>query len=365
MLDTLQREGFTARFKDTFGLVKTTLTIFGKDADVIKPIIGMIILQTIVSAATLIGVALIVFASAGGIGSGVIGLLLILLGMVLAPFALFYDAFQRAKVCALGYDVARGEDATIPKAKERIRPIRGTLFLLGLIDLAVSSMKSRSRNRSGIVGIIMAILIAVLAEVWDLISNFLLPAVVIEQKGPREVVAELKELKRNVPAALVGVLGFDAFGSVARGLVFGVWFFLGLIGIGLPLFFFGINPITFVITIVTLMIIIVSSAIISKMVVGAKSVYFTLFYLALLRPHEIAPSMRDACTNLLPAEVAERTKGASQPPGAQASDTDSTAHELARVVAALRAKSGTDEQIRTFLTGKGFAADEVERALKR
>lgn len=362
MFDQIQNKGLTTRLKDTLGLVKTTLTIFGKDADVIKPIIGMIVFQTIVSAATIIGFALLIFASAG-LGSGLVGFLLVLLGIVLAPVALFYDAFQRAKVCALGYDVARGEDATIPKAKEQIRPIRGTLFLLGLIDLAVSTMRSQSRNRGGIIGIISMILIAVLAEVWDLISNFLLPAVVIEQKGPKEVVGELKELKRNVPAAIVGVLGFDLFGSVARSLVFGVWVILGLVGIGLPLFFFGVNPVTFILTLLTLTVIIISSAIISKMVIGAKSVYFTLFYMALVRPHEISASMSDACTNLLPLEVAQRA--VKTPAGDETTSHEQAPAPLIEAVRAMRSRGGTEEQISTFLAQKGYSQAIIKDSLER
>ena len=362
MFDRIQNEGLTTRLKDTLGLVKTTLTIFGRDADVIKPMIGMVVFQAIVSAATIIGIALLFFASAG-IGSGLTGFLLVLLGFVLAPIALFYDAFQRAKVCALSYDVARGEDATIPKAKEQIRPIRGTLFVLGLIDLAVSTMKNQSRNQGGIIGIIAAILIAVLAEVWDLISNFLLPAVVIEQKGPKEVVGELKELKRNVPAAIVGALGFDLFGSVARSLIFGVWLILGLIGIGLPLFFFGVNPITFTLTLLTLTIIVVSSAIISKVVIGAKSVYFTLFYMALVRPHEISASMSDACTNLLPVEVAQRA--IKTPTNTQNMTPEQAPAPLVEAVRGMRSKGGTEEQISSFLTQKGYSQEIIRDSLER
>ncbi|MFT4308104.1 MAG: hypothetical protein ACMXYM_01930 [Candidatus Woesearchaeota archaeon] len=384
MLDRIQRAGLGAQFKDTLGLVKTTLTVFGADADVKKPIIGMIVLDVILVWLVLGGFTLALFAGIGGVGSIGIPILLIFLGIMIYPFRVFYDAFQRAKVSALGYDVARGEDATIPKAKERIRPIRGTLFMLGLIDMIVNMMKSRSRGGGGIVGIIVTILVAVLAEVWDLISNFLLPAVVIEQKGPKHVVSELKELKRNIPAALVGVLGFDAFGMIAKRLVFGVYLVLGGIGIVLPLFLFGANPITLTTTLVTLTLIILATAIISKTVLGAKTIYFTLFYMALLRPHEINASMSDACTNLLPTEVARAAQAQSQPadqptPGqAPASESESAEpstrsaggptaapEALVTAVRAMRGKGGTDDQISAFLTRKGYSEDMIRDALTR
>ncbi len=386
MLDRIQREGLGAQFKDTLGLVKTTLTVFGTDADVKKPIIGMIVLDAILAWLILGGFTLALFAGIGGVGSVGIPILLIFLGVTIYPFRVFYDAFQRAKVSALGYDVVRGEDATIPKAKERIRPIRGTLFMLGLIDMIVNSMKSRSRG-GGIMGIIVAILVAVLAEVWDLISNFLLPAVVIEQKGPKHVVSELKELKRNIPAALVGVLGFDAFGMIAKRLAFGIYLVLGGIGIVLPLFLFGANPITLTTTLVTLTLIILATSIISKTVLGAKTVYFTLFYMALLRPHEISASMSDACTNLLPTEVARAVQAQSQSadpqrtsaPGREstpgsAEESASTSpggpagsapEALVNAVRGMRSKGGTDEQISGFLARKGYSEDVIRDALRR
>ena len=383
MLDKIQRESLGAQFKDTLGLVKTTLTVFGKDADVKKPIIGMIVLDVLLAWLVLGGLTLALFAGIAGIGSVGIPILLIFLGITIYPFRVFYDAFQRAKVSALGYDVARGENATIPNAKERIKPIRGTLFMLGFIDMLVNSMKSRSRGGGGIIGIIVTILVAVLAEVWDLISNFLLPAVVIEQKGPKHVVSELKELKRNIPAALVGVLGFDAFGMIAKRLVFGVYLILGGIGIVLPLFLFGANPITLTTTLVTLTLIILATSIISKTVLGAKTVYFTLFYMALLRPHEISASMSDACTNLLPTEVAHKAARASpaesrpadQPtPPAPEPTTGSTSaappgesapEALVNAVRAMRSKGGSDEQITAFLTRKGYGEDVIRDALTR
>lgn len=351
MLDRIQPKT-KARFKDTIGLVRHTLTVFSKDADVIKPIIGMIVLNVLATGPIILGFALMLFASIGGVGSGTVGVLLFLFGLFVSLFVLFYDAFQRAKVSALSYAVIKGEDATIPQAKQQIKPIHSTLFLLGLID-SVIAYANNQRDSKGIGAIIVSILLFVLKEVWDLVSNFLLPAVVIEQKGPKDVVGELKELKRNVPAALMGALGFDAFGSVARTLVFGIYVGLGLVGIALPLIFFGANPVTLAVTLVTLTIIVIASAIITKMVIGAKTVYFTLFYMALVRPHEIDASMSEACTNLLPAEVAERTEQSGKPNA-----------QLTALVGQLRARGGTDEQIRAFLIQRGFSEQDVDSALR-
>lgn len=392
MLDRIMAEGLGARLKDTVGLVKQTFAVFGRDADLVKPVVGMVVYETIAWLALLGGMTLIVFG-VQGTGPIGIGVLALLVGLAMRPVAFFYLAGQRGKLSALAYDVVRGDDATIPKAKKRVSHVRGSLFTVGLVDWLVSVAKNRAGNQGGIVGAIMSILVAALAEVWDLVSNFLLPAVVIEQKGAMSVVKELRELKRNVPAAIVGVLGFDAFGTLVRWAVSGVLLLLIGIGIVAPILLFGFGPLTLAITLVVVLLIALVSAFISQAVIGAKSVYFTLFYVALTRPHEIAPSISKDITALLPAEVrasAEKAAGAAPMAQARTPQADpaqrsaqqaqnaqlgpaapgpdpaggSAPSELVRAVRMMRERHGTDEQIRTFLASKGFTDEQIEAALR-
>ena len=70
-------------------------------------------------------------------------------------------------------------------------------------------------------GFLVNMFLGFLEEVWDLVSNFMIPSVIIEEKSIKEIVPDLKKLKNNVPATLTGVFGIDFAGSAVKSLNLG------------------------------------------------------------------------------------------------------------------------------------------------
>ena len=158
----------------------------------------------------------------------------------------------------------------------------------------------------------MNLLFGFLEEVWDLLSHFMLPSIVIEQKKLKEIVPDLKSLKENVPATLTGVFGLDFAGNVITGIVIGVFAVLFIVSIGVgwlialvsdvgQMNFFG-NP-NFVISWIPGYIILllgaIASGIMKKIVESIKAIYFTVFYTSIKMPEKIADDMREELTHYL------------------------------------------------------------------
>ena len=72
---------------------------------------------------------------------------------------------------------------------------------------------------------LVTLFLKALGEVWDLLNNYMIPAVVIEKKSLRDTVPKLKALRSNVPATLMGVFGIDFVGSVALGFILPFYIF--------------------------------------------------------------------------------------------------------------------------------------------
>src|SRR3989344_4324087 len=131
MFSQFHKKPFKARIKDTGYLLKNSFVIIGKDSDIIKPTIRMAIYSVVLI--TLFFISLLTFFTGNFVGTGI--LLLLFVVFVLFPFKFF--AGQR-------------------------------------------------NQDQGIVPFLINLFLAALLEVWDLLSHYLIPAIVDEQKRLRE-----------------------------------------------------------------------------------------------------------------------------------------------------------------------------------
>jgi hypothetical protein len=148
--------------------------------------------------------------------------------------------------------------------------------------------------------------------VWDLVKNFSLPAIVIDRASLHEIPKRLRMVKKNVPGALVGILGIDLFGSVivemfgviilpgmfAGGLLghYGQGFLPGNWLVTLPDSDFTINilPMFFMGLLCSILV-----SFLNSLVHLVKTSYFTIFYVSLSRPNDIQPALRKEVSHYL------------------------------------------------------------------
>jgi hypothetical protein len=212
---------------------------------------------------------------------------LMLLYLVYLPFEIILQTFLQAMMSQMTRDtLIEGRISWASIAGVLTRHLF-TLLFIGVISYFVR--RASDSKQEGFFGFLVALLVFVVAEVWDLVSNFGIAAIVVERAGIKTMVARLKELRTNVPETLVGVLGIDLVGGVAQA-IFAGGVVLGLFGGGavgyvfadqLPEIFlaqFGEVPVNTLPSLALLALSFTISAFIAAATVLAKSLYFTCLY---------------------------------------------------------------------------------------
>ena len=304
------KKSFKNRMKDTGFLIKNSFTIIGKDEDIKTPLIKMIIFTTIIRIIFFISL-IPIFSAFAHESINLIAFSIftwIILVTIIIPYRFFYDIRQKANQSWIVYNTLCGKDISYQDAVNHTKSEKGKLRLIGFVDLFLKYSKA-GRNENNF---LVNLLLGFLEEVWDLLSHFMLPSIVIEQKKLKDIVPDLKSLKENVPATLTGVFGLDFAGSAITTLVMGIFVILFLISIGIGWLLALVTDVgiihlfgnaNFAISWIPGFIIIfigsIASGIIKKLVESIKAIYFTVFYTSIKQPENIADDMREELTHYL------------------------------------------------------------------
>ncbi len=372
MVNQFKKEPFMNRLKDTGFLLKNSFTVVGKDKDIIKPTIKMIIFSLLI----LIFIPLSVFLIYTG-NFALFGIaLLVFTLIIMVPWRFFYDVNQKATQGWIVYNTISGRDINCKDAYNHIKSEKGKLRLIAIVDIIIKYAKSQRGNRKGVLGIIIGLFLSFLAEVWDLLSHYMLPAVVIEQKSLKEIIPNIKRLANNVPATLMGVFGIDFVGNVVRTLAFPIYLFFILISIGIGALLsevlwrteitigglsFSWAPLAIIIY-----LLIIINMIIGKLVDSVKVIYFTIFYTSIMRPMEISEDMRDELTKyLLMDKSSFSEKSPSQAPlkKDKVEKEDPYIIKLADYFQNYINQGYSAEEIKDFLISKGYDKSDIDSAL--
>ncbi len=295
------------RIKDTLFLLKNSFSVMGKDRDIITPTKKIAILSVFTT--TIVFGIILSFLTGKFVLASVFTLLFIL--PIILIYRVFYNINQKACQSWIVYNTITGKDISYEDAKDHISYEKSKLRTIAFIDLLVSYIGSQGNNnqRKGIGALIASILISALVEVWDLLSHYMIPAVVIEQKSLTQAVPQLKTLRKNVPATLVGVFGIDFVGSIVNGLLLPIYLLLILISVGIGSLMTTIAPTTVFtvaefsfswIPVFTFLYLgCVFGGILKAFVQSVKVIYFTIFYTTLTRPNKIIPKVRREVTKYL------------------------------------------------------------------
>ena len=363
MFEQFSKKPFKNRLKDTGFLLKNSFTLLGKDNDIKKPTIHMAIFSGIIT--TFIFMSLYTFFSGQFV---IIGIILLLYTLFIAmPFRYFYEIRQKADQSWIVYNALAGYTIRYKDAHEHTKSQKNTLRFIAIVDNLIKFAGSQRNQKKGIVRFLINLFLTALVEIWDLLSHYMLPAIVIEQKPLKEIVPELKALKNNVPATLVGVFGIDFVGNVIGSLLFPLYLlFLALsVGIGhilasamkstvltLAGFSFSWLPI-----LITMYIVFVISGIYKKIIESIKVIYFTIFYTTLTRPMVITPPLRTEITNYLVMQKSDYAP--------QASPQTKYIDQLAQYIQQYENSNYSEEQILQFLIAQGYSQEDVHSALEK
>jgi len=363
VLKTFTKKSFKNRLKDTGFLIKNSFTIIGKDKDIKTPTIKMIILSSIIT--ILIYFAILTFLLGKLVAVGV-GLLLLAI-FILIPFRFFYNVRQKANQSWIVYNTTCGKDISYTDAHNHTKTQKGKLRIIAFVDILIKYANSQKGNKKGTLGFLIDLFLSFLNEVWDLLSHYMLPAIVIEQKPLKEIIPEIKALKNNVPATLVGVFGIDFVGSVISSLLAGVFLIAILISVGIgylvalftdvTVFTIGSFSFSWVPVFIILLLISIISTIFTKIVESIKVIYFTIFYTSIMRPMNISESMREELTSYLLMTESDFA------PQKKPEPKQEYQNQLSSYVQKYKEKGYTEQQIREFFISKGYPQKEIDSAI--
>ncbi|MDO9535472.1 MAG: hypothetical protein Q7J85_09105 [Bacillota bacterium] len=305
MYERFNRKPFTSRIKDTSFLLQNTFKVVGTNKDIIKPTMRMAVLSIILT--TLLFISLLSFFTGRSVGWGV--LLLLGLIFVLTPMKFFYYIRQKANQSWLTYNTITGSSIGYRDAHRHTKKQKSSLRQLTFIEIIAKYVGSQRGSKSGVGSILTNLFLSAFVEIWDLLSHYMLPAVVVEQKPLRQLVPQIKSLRNNVPATLVGVFGIDFVGNIINMIVFPLYLVTLLIGVGIGYLLSSVMPDTvwtlgslsfsWVPPFIALYIVFIIGGIVGKFIESTKVIYFTIFYAAISHPQEISVEMRDELTHYL------------------------------------------------------------------
>ncbi|OQX71136.1 hypothetical protein B6D52_02470 [Candidatus Parcubacteria bacterium 4484_255] len=357
--EVFTRKPFKDRLKDTGFLIKNSFTIVGKDKDIKTPTIHMIIFSLIII--IFFYSTILIFISGKFV---IIGVLLLLLTIfILIPFGFFYNVRQKADQSWMVYNTICGKDINYNDAHNHTKTEKGKLRIIAFVNILMKYTKNQKGNKKGI----MALFLSFLNEVWDLLSHYMLPAVVIEQKPLKEIIPEIKSLKTNVPATLAGVFGIDFVGNVT-GWLFGGIFFVSLlisVGIGYLISMFteatvitiGSFSFSWVPVFIMLFLVSIIAGVYKKILESIKVIYFTIFYTSIMRPMNISQELRGELTNYLLMQKSDFALHQKPTPNQQYID------KLSNYIRQYENSGYSEQQIKQFLASKGYSERDINSAI--
>jgi hypothetical protein len=378
---------FGNKGKDLMALLSSSLKLFGERA-VRVPSFRRFWLATFNRLYALCVVLSIVYGWHRGLG-----ILMIFVGIfILFPVAIFYNVRMKACQARTVYTAITRGSPSFREAKEATAKVKWSVRLFALVELFIATEKDW-----GDLGWFARMLLSALETAFDVAEDFLLPAVVIEEKGVFKVAAHLVDLKKNVPAALTGAFGLDLFGGAISQLT---WFlhlalFVVSVVIGLALGPFVPAAIAtplpaklvssvpgmpaHICLIPVFVAILLSSQLIRTLrifVSSLKDVYFSVFYTSINRPLEIRPDLRETVTNYLTLQDASYSESiktalnrkyqwlAAGPTPVAVSDA-AAATAITKVFEDALRSGQSPEQVRDFLKTKGYTDAQIQPVMDK
>ncbi len=357
-----KKKPLTERLKDTFYLLKNTFTVVPKDEDIKKPTTRMTLLTFLII--TINFYAFYTFLSGNNVITGIAALLFNF--FILLPFRVFFDVRNKADQSWITYNAIIGKDVSQDQAHEHTGQRKSTLRKMAGIDLAMKIAKSQQGEAKGITGVLLNLFLAALTEAWDLVIHFLMPAVIVEEKGIKEVLPRIKSLKENVPASLTGVFGIDFAGHVVSSILWPIYILFLLIGIGIGTLIpantvtvFGFT-FSWIPVLIMLYIVILAGSIVKEITESVKVIYFTIFYTSITRPQKMSADIRKEMTNYLKME---KDGGGSEinQSNSQSQVSDYT-KKLANYIEYYTNEGTSEEEIHNYLLEEGYSKEDIEKA---
>jgi hypothetical protein len=324
---------FSDRLSRIGYLLKHTVTVVGRDTDIVTPWVWMNVYAIVMVTAFFGGVTGF-FAESVTVGVGSIGL-----AVLMFVYKYFFYNYKEMAQSWLVYETICGRDRSYADAKQTAKERTSGVRKLAGLDMLMAYLMSQrgGGDNQGWGAKLVNLFLSGLNEVWDLVNHYMLPAIAIDQLTLTEGVKKMKELRDQVPETLTGVFGIDFIGRIVGQVTGGLYFVLILVaggamylgGEALPeAFRYTIqeNPIgsgPLVLNVLPLIIGLyvgkLFGAVFARTVTSIKVIYFTIFYTQITHRDRIAEGLQPQLVRYLRMEDEPVEESASSPQGVAAS----------------------------------------------
>lgn len=345
-------------FRDTIQLLKNTFVIIAKNPAIFRPTITQIVIGIILWILAISSFIAFFYTTGTALLIAILIFIFSVLLLILFPFIKMY---YRAAQCWIVYHTFRGKKISYKEGLARAKQNKKDIFILGLLDILLTALSRKLKEGTGkgglwaILNMLMWIAGAAVEEAWDLVGHFLLPGSIIPEKTVGEAISDIKNIKKNVPGALVGVLGIDFAGDLIRRYIIGIVVLL-IVGAGGGLYFATHSLMAAGIGVIVALILYFVGGIFIDMV---KTVYFTIFYTAVTMPEEIPEKEREEVTHYLTSVSGGRV----ETPKSEQQFIDPKVRQLIPIVQQYKSQGYTDDKISSLLIEKGWPEDIVKKAI--
>lgn len=316
-LQSFDKLPFRKRMTSVFNLFKNTLTVIGRDEDIIKPFIRMLIYNLGMIGAFFYMIFRFWY-----------DLPFVFIAFLIAFFLFLYKYFyynkQEIRLSWIVYEAITGSDPSYKDAVKASKQMKPQIRKIAWMDIGMAFASKAKIAGKGIVNILINLALRGFGEAWDLINHYLLPSVAVDGEDIKPAIKKMKTLKDQVPETLIGVFGIDFLGKVVLRVVIPVYLFLIALSVGLGYLLkdslpaADVDAITFspfdsmelswIPFFAALFIGKLFSNCFERLVNFIKVIYFTVFYTRLTHPERISEDLKAELTDYLQLDAVEEVE---------------------------------------------------------
>ena len=362
MFEHFGQKGLHDRLKDTLFVLKHSFSVVGKDKGITRPALHAAFFSFFI--VTLLFFSLFVIFLKEDVLLGWIGIAVVV--FIFLPWRYVYVVRQKACTAVIAYAAVGDHPVSYRDSYQHTHELRKHFGIVALIDFMLHfSGKHKSHSRGMLAGFLNKFC-PHLSDVQDLLSHYMLPAVIVEGKSLHELADELKGLKEGVHEDYHEAFGVDFSGHVVGHFLLVPILILFTLSLYIGYQFSYLTPDSLITVagysfswlppLLILYLAFVARGILHIFVEMAKVIYYTLFYIQIREQAHIVPTMRHKVTSFI-------LHNREQPPTGKRRHNDFTEHhkKVANYVHTQLQAGHSEHDIHQHLVDSDYAEGELNR----
>ena len=200
---SLDNIGYKKRLAGVADLVKNTLSIIGRDKDIVTPWRRMVIYNMFM--VILFFYAILAFYQGWSFGG-----LALFISILLFLYKHFYNNKQEMRQSWIVYEVICGRDPSYKDGVKASKEVKSGIRKVAWLDILMIFVQKAKYVGGGFMMFLLRMFAKGIEEAWDLVNHYMLPSIAIDKLNIRDGISEMKKLKDRVPKTLAGVFGIDS-----------------------------------------------------------------------------------------------------------------------------------------------------------